>query len=283
MPELDCQSPRTAIEQWLRHTDTKAWPLHKQSDSCRLRHPTEVRNHARHHYQKATPSVPERSGSRQIQQHYRQSHHHHRAERAAKHPNLGTALLPTHFKRQRRNPNPASEVRLHGPTTTSERPPVNQNAALRSYHERKQRVTSLQSSHIESAMNSDLTGLSDDVPSNYEGHCMLTGKFKSARGCAHSPAAMSSSNIHPASRHPTRSYERRPRHKTRADRYELKQDKAAKSLSAVQDESRRKTQKRKRREKSGAMLMHEFTAQNVSHGRLTVRYHYPKSVTSKKS
>ena len=71
----------------------------------------------------------------------------------------------------------------------------------------------------------------------------------------------------------TRSYERRPRYKTREDRYELKEATSGKRKVARQDgEKKKKKQKKyKRREKSGAALMHDFTAQNVSHNRLTVR------------
>ena len=72
---------------------------------------------------------------------------------------------------------------------------------------------------------------------------------------------------------PTKSYERRPRHKTREDRYELKEATSGKRKVAREDGERKKKKqkKHKRREKSGAALMHDFTAQNVSHDRLTVR------------
>ena len=67
------------------------------------------------------------------------------------------------------------------------------------------------------------------------------------------------------------SYERRPRRKTREDRYELKDGIRDKKKAAKKDSQEMKQKKRKRREKSGAALMHSFTAQNVSHDRLTVR------------
>lgn len=71
---------------------------------------------------------------------------------------------------------------------------------------------------------------------------------------------------------PAESYERRPRRKTREDRYELKDGTRDKKKVAKKDSQEKKQKKHKRREKSGAALMHSFTAQNVSHDRLTVRW-----------
>ena len=70
---------------------------------------------------------------------------------------------------------------------------------------------------------------------------------------------------------PAESYERRPRRKTREDRYELKDGNRDKKKVGKKDSQEKKQKKHKRREKSGAALMHSFTAQNVSHDRLTVR------------
>ena len=70
---------------------------------------------------------------------------------------------------------------------------------------------------------------------------------------------------------PAESFERRPRHKTREDRYELKDGTREKRKVATKDSQEKKQKKHKRREKSGGALMHNFTAQNVAHDRLTVR------------
>ena len=67
------------------------------------------------------------------------------------------------------------------------------------------------------------------------------------------------------------SYERRPRHKTREDRYELKDGTREKKKAANKESHDKKQKKHKRRQKSGGALMHNFTAQNVAHDRLTVR------------
>lgn len=66
-------------------------------------------------------------------------------------------------------------------------------------------------------------------------------------------------------------YERQPRHKTREDRYELKDGTREKKRVANKGSQEKKQKKHKRREKSGGALMHSFTAQNVAHDRLTVR------------
>lgn len=78
----------------------------------------------------------------------------------------------------------------------------------------------------------------------------------------------------PCPQKPTKSYERRPRHKTREDRYELKESTGDKKRPAKDEGRKKKPKKHKRKEKSGAALMHSFTAQNVSHDRLTVRVPY---------
>ena len=70
---------------------------------------------------------------------------------------------------------------------------------------------------------------------------------------------------------PAESFERRPRHKTREDRYELKDGTREKRKVANKDSQQRKQKKHRRREKSGGALIHNFTAQNVAHDRLTVR------------
>ena len=71
---------------------------------------------------------------------------------------------------------------------------------------------------------------------------------------------------------PNKDYERRSRHRTRKNRYELKEVKETRKQKKTKNEdTSKKERKRKRKEKSGAALMHDFTAQNVAHDRLTVR------------
>lgn len=70
---------------------------------------------------------------------------------------------------------------------------------------------------------------------------------------------------------PLKTYERRPRHKTREDHYELKENKKRAAAKADEKAAPRKSKKsRKRKEKSGAALMHGFSAACVDSDRLTV-------------
>lgn len=66
-------------------------------------------------------------------------------------------------------------------------------------------------------------------------------------------------------------YERKSRNRTREDHYTLKDvSKLPKQLTVDGDSPIKKKGKRKRREKSGSALMHDFTARNVAFSRLTV-------------
>jgi len=67
-----------------------------------------------------------------------------------------------------------------------------------------------------------------------------------------------------------KSYERRSRHKTREDRYDLKQDGKRSAKKQKKAGAAGTDRKRKRKEKSGNTLMHDFTASNVAQDRLTV-------------
>lgn len=67
-----------------------------------------------------------------------------------------------------------------------------------------------------------------------------------------------------------KSYERRSRHKTREDRYDLKQDGKRPAKKQKKTGTAGNDRKRKRKEKSGNTLMHDFTASNVAQDRLTV-------------
>lgn len=75
-----------------------------------------------------------------------------------------------------------------------------------------------------------------------------------------------------------KSYERRPRHKTKENRYELKQHKAAvKHKREKKDRNYgedKKIKKSKLHKKSGGALVHDFAAHNVAQDRLTVSFQY---------
>ena len=69
---------------------------------------------------------------------------------------------------------------------------------------------------------------------------------------------------------PAKIYERRPRHKTKEDRYELKEKKKQTKDSLPTAEPLRKKRKKKSKVKRRESYEHNFTAQNVNSDRLTV-------------
>ena len=73
---------------------------------------------------------------------------------------------------------------------------------------------------------------------------------------------------------PAKRYERRPRHKTKNDKYEVKKDgkesRKRKRIKEKNTRTSRQDRKSKRKERSGDALMHTFSAPNVAQDRLTV-------------
>ena len=71
-------------------------------------------------------------------------------------------------------------------------------------------------------------------------------------------------------------YERRARHKTRSDRYELKDGKQSKSRKQRSSGERRRGPRKSipRRGKTSEALVHNFSASNVAQDRLTVSTHW---------
>jgi hypothetical protein len=70
-------------------------------------------------------------------------------------------------------------------------------------------------------------------------------------------------------KHPEKKYERRPRHKTRPDKYELKVD--TKTVDKATHEATCIKSKRKRHKKTGFALNRDFKAPNVPQDRLTLK------------
>ena len=79
---------------------------------------------------------------------------------------------------------------------------------------------------------------------------------------AHVPVSLKSPPIRP--------YQRRPRHKTREDRYDSKLSKEERKLLSSRNKNPPKA-KRRNTKKSGDAIMHDFEARNVAQDRLTVR------------
>lgn len=69
---------------------------------------------------------------------------------------------------------------------------------------------------------------------------------------------------------PLKSFERRPRHKTHEDRYKVKENLETKPKSRDRHAGRSSRMKTRPKGMTGAALLHDFTAKNVSNERLTV-------------
>lgn len=68
-----------------------------------------------------------------------------------------------------------------------------------------------------------------------------------------------------------KSYERRPRHKTRQDKYEIKHGKQKEKQSTERKVTSKNHKRRaKHRDKAGAALLHNFSAENIASDRITV-------------
>ncbi|KAL8776578.1 MAG: hypothetical protein Q9213_008214 [Squamulea squamosa] len=79
-----------------------------------------------------------------------------------------------------------------------------------------------------------------------------------------------------------KTYEKRPRRKTREDRYELKKDKKHDQTNEGRAKAHdKRKKKRKGVEKSGAALMQKFSAKNVETDRLTLRAAVPVGLFGK--
>lgn len=65
-------------------------------------------------------------------------------------------------------------------------------------------------------------------------------------------------------------YGRKPRRKTREDRYDLKQGKFVEKPRKRKKRHRAQEREGKRRKKSGSAMMHDFSADNIAPKRLTV-------------
>ena len=81
---------------------------------------------------------------------------------------------------------------------------------------------------------------------------------------------------------PQRTFERRPRHKTREDRYDLKQTKEYRN--SRNDKKRKKKEfpgKHIRSGKTGIALLHNFVAGNVASDRITMRMETRKDASAR--
>ena len=143
---------------------------------------------------------------------------------------------------------------------------------------RRHSRSSSMSSYLEPAAANDVS----DIASGHPGHLTMQraahgGPALGSRGKHNSPTADHGLEILPSPEKLLKSYERRPRRRTRQDHYELKgvdRDSGKVKKAVRKDRVVKEQKKHKRKEKSGATLMHNFTAENVANDRLTVSVLY---------
>ena len=170
----------------------------------------------------------------------------------------------------------AERLGLHAPFRTfgdGDRDLVYDNDAA--HHKPKWRRTVSSSSLLEPAEVDVEPGL-DQVPDDSFSKPEARSKNHEIHGRGFSPSGAGSNSSDPPVEVTTlpeelpKPYKRRSRHKTRADRYDLKENAKRSAKKQKKDNANQKGKKRKRKEKSGNTLMHDFTASNVAQDRLTV-------------
>ena len=273
------QSPRAAIRRWLDKTHSKS-RLVPGYANCE---PGDQRTNSKHRSTRERKSV--RSSVELEPRNDDRGRPKRRTERESEgnpehglHRGISPDSRREEYMRKRSKPKPddpslAEALGLHAPFRNfgdhNDDADVHENGLI--HQRKKRRKASSTTSYLELAVPSGFTDTDVDQrmrvgglaprnrsPSEEVELESLSGSSQGAGVARGSPEK------------PTKSYERRPRRKTREDRYELKERTSEKKRAAKKD-GEKKHRSRKRKRKSGAVLMHDFTAQNVSHERLTVR------------
>ena len=283
MSDAERQSPRTAIRNWLQVTDcnTAARP----SDAPRELLKIEQASRSFHPGQKPSTSHPLTNQDQYDKRNGHKQHgHKNNGTRQKRITDKSTLVEPIQAQRRRQPKDTtvkssslglAERLGLHAPFRVfKEHNDEDINEAQ--HHSRKRR-------RGRSTTSTDLRppAANDPVNNKHDRPSFLTttrpAKMQPAlnnRDENSPPTASQGSDMNLQSPEKlAQSYKRRPRHKTRLDRYEFKGNdgRSKKPEQAMErDQGKKKQKKHKRKEKSGAPLMHDFAAQNVAHDRLTV-------------
>lgn len=281
MSDAEQQSPRAAIRKWLQITDSKS--LARPSDPEQQSFKRGFKYHSRRGQWTRCPSETkdphDEEAAREHRRHSksgsRQKHVTDRSllvnplqARPRKHSEASTTVIPD-------GRGLAERLGLHAPFRTFKDRSDDNIAEAQSRPRKRRRSKSSTSSYLEPAAANDLSDNDHTRPS----HATILSTVSerpavSDRDNNVSPMASKGAEvISPSLEKLLKPYEKRPRHKTRIDRYELKESSRHSKKTkqdAKKDRGDKKQKKRERKEKSGAALMHGFAAQNVVHDRLTV-------------
>ena len=142
------------------------------------------------------------------------------------------------------------------------------NTVLDMYQRRKRKRSSSETSYLEPAIFDEPAELRHHAEKKHYRHSERRHRHESDDHALFSDAqSLTTSSVSSLLR-PAKTYERKARHKTKWDKYDIKKDKTGRPSK----EKKARTRKRhKHSERHGAALLHNFTADNVASERLTVR------------
>ena len=258
MPAKDRKSPRDSIKQWLFATSEKQPAT--SNDLCAQGSLTRQRNvdEKKVHHRRSTESRRKDDSHAGSFETRWQSTVENTAGRFTAHissarPNLHAPI---------RNLTYDSEV------------PVEERNQIQSPRKRR-RTDTRRSPSLEPAATVDLAAREreSDVDVRYSQE-LSRGRKRKQLATTNSPSPSTSAHLSPL-RPSGESYRKRRRHKTRDDRFTLKAARRTGEQSEKEHDPVRKPTKRRRAEKTGAALVHEFNASNVPQERLTVRCLFP--------
>lgn len=285
MSDAERQSPRTAIRSWLQHTDSKS-PA-KPSDAFSEQKIIEwgSRHHSRRYhktrYMSGTKDQHDEEAGREHQRHNESRKRQKRVTNRVPLVNSHQARPQIHTKDNATVNSDgfglAARLGLHAPFRAFREQSDNEIPDAQARPRKRRRSRSSTSSYLEPAAANDLSDIDHGRPTYATIlRTASTGPEPGDRGNKIVPrTSQDSETVLPSPDKLLKSYERRPRHKTRQDRYEFKdnnRDSEKTKQAAKKDRREQKQTKHKRKEKSGAALMNDFAAQNVAHDRLTVSF-----------
>ena len=278
----DVDSPRTAIRKWLQGTEGKST---KPSEA--LSEPQKIKRNSRHHSkrQRRTRYDSETEGPHDEEAGRKRQRYDKDGNRKKKIPDKALSFTPLQAQSQEHSKaiaavipdrhGLAERLGLHAPFRTLRDRSDDSVPKVHIRPQKRRRCRSSTSSYLEPAVEESFSG-NDHARSSHSTILRTVGTRPALGGENNNsppPASKDSVILLPPPEELSISYRKRPRHKTRKDRYDLKESSRHGEKTkhdTKKNRKEKKPKKPKRREKSGAALMHGFTAQNVVHDRLTV-------------
>ena len=283
----DAESPRIAIRKWLQGTGTDSKSTAKPAEA--LSEPPKIEHNPRHRTKphRRTRYHPETEGPHHEEAGQKRQRYGKDRTRQKKIPDNALSSNPLQAQSHKHSKavaavipdghGPAERLGLHAPFRILRDRSDDSTPEIQSRPQKRRRSRSSISSYLEPAA-ADPFSDNDHARSSHSTILRTVGTrpaLDDKDNNSPPPASKDSVMLLPPSEKLSPSYRKRPRHKTRKDRYELKESSSHREKTKQDMKRNRKEKKPKRarrREKTGAALMHGFTAQNVVHDRLTVSW-----------